>query len=151
MIDASLDVTTKDDMYCNLLIGQFEAYIEEELFQTLCPGLDNNPSDALDRVSQEVTNALGNKIYLTIHAYFTNIFTALQCMTGLLDKDICLYAVDNMCPDIKDHLELSYTTHRTQQPHDKYSQMIALRDLKTHATLSEKHISNLQKNSPQLY
>ena len=66
-------------------------------------------------------------------------------MTGLLDKDICLYSMDNLSQDIRDHLELSFTAHRTQRPCNKCSQVIALRDLKTHATLSEKHINNLQK------
>ena len=84
------------------------------MFQTLCPGLANNPSDALDFVSQEVTDALGNNTRLTIHAYYTNIFTALRCMTGQLDKDIYSYAVEHMCSDIKDHLELIYLAHRTQ-------------------------------------
>ena len=111
-------------------------YIKEELFQTLCPGLANNPSDALDRVSQEVTDNLGNTTRLTIHAYFTNNFTALQYMIGLLIKDSCIYGVDNMCQDIKDHLELSYTAPQTQRPRDKYSQMIALRDL-------QKSVNNL--------
>ena len=53
--DASLEVQTKDDLFRNSLLGQFETFIKDELFQTLCPGLSNNPSNALDRVAQEVT------------------------------------------------------------------------------------------------
>ena len=52
-------MTIKDGTYRNILLGQFETYIKEELFQTLYPDLANNPSDALDCVSQEVTDALG--------------------------------------------------------------------------------------------
>ena len=81
----------KDDLYRNILLGQFEPYTKEELFQTLCPDFAKNPSDALDRVPQEVTDALGNTTRLSVHAYFTNIFTALQYMTGHLNKDIFLY------------------------------------------------------------
>ena len=81
-------MTAKDDSYCNIFLGQFETFIKEELFQTLCPGLANNPSNALDHVSQEVTDALGNTTRISIMTSFTNIFTALQCMTGLLDNDI---------------------------------------------------------------
>ena len=41
-------------------MGKFDSYIKDELFEILCPGLTNNPSDALDRVTQEVTDAMGN-------------------------------------------------------------------------------------------
>ena len=78
-----------------------------ELFETLCPGLTNNPSDTLDRVAQEVTDSLGNVTHLTIHAYFINIFTAIQCMTGNLDKNICIFVVDSFCKEIRDYLELT--------------------------------------------
>ena len=96
LTDASLGLTIKDDSYHNILLGLFEPYIKDELFQTLYPSLVNNPSNAFDRVSQEVTDALGNVTRLSVHAYFKNIFAALQCITGHLDKDICLYAVDNL-------------------------------------------------------
>ena len=52
-------MTVKDDTYRNVLFGQFETCIKEELFQTLSPGLANNPSDAFDRVSQDVTDPWG--------------------------------------------------------------------------------------------
>ena len=81
-------MTTKDDSYRTILLGKFEPYIKEELFQTLCPGLANNPPGALDRVSQDVTDALGNTTRISVMTSFTNIFTALQCMTVLLDNDI---------------------------------------------------------------
>ena len=100
LTDTSLGLTIKDDSYHNILPGLFEPYIKDELFQTLYPSLVNNPSNALDRVSQEVTDALGNVTCLSVHAYFTNIFIALQYMTGHLNNDNCLYAVENLSQDI---------------------------------------------------
>ena len=85
---SSLDVKTKDDDFRNTLLGVFENYPKDELFETLCPGLTHNPSDVLDRGAQEVTDSLGNVTRLSVHAYFVNIFTAVQCMTGNLDKDV---------------------------------------------------------------
>ena len=52
--NASLDEETKDDDFRNTLLGVFYPYLKNELFETLCPGLNNNPSDALDRISQDV-------------------------------------------------------------------------------------------------
>ena len=141
--NTSLDIRTKDDIFQNILMGKFDKYIRDELFETLCPCLINNPSDALDCVSQEVTDAMGNGTRLTIHAYFTNLFNALTCMPGHIDKDVCLYAVENLCEDVRDHLELTYRSHCQQYPHDKYTQMRTLQILKIQCTLSEKHVYNL--------
>ena len=57
--------------------------------------------------------------------------------------DICIYAMDYLSKTIQDHLKLTYGTHRNQRPHDKYTQMTALRD-KTCVTLAENHINNLR-------
>ena len=140
--NASLNEDTKDDDFRNTLLGVFYPYLKNELFETLCPGLNNNPSDALDRVSQDVTDSNGNSSRLTVHAYFTNIYTALQCMTGTLDNDICTFAVDHMSEDIRNQLLMTYTKHRQQRTRNKYTQMIALKDLKIHATLAEKNVTN---------
>ena len=49
---ASLDIHTKDNVFRNNLLGQSKNFIKEELFETLYPGLTNDPSDALGRISQ---------------------------------------------------------------------------------------------------
>ena len=77
----SLDIQTKDCVFRNNLLGQFENFIKDELFETLCPGLTNNPSDALDRVAQEVTESLGNVTCLTIHTHFTNSYSVYDWQT----------------------------------------------------------------------
>ena len=87
---------------------------------------------------------MGNQTRLTIHTYFTNIFNALTCMPGHIDKYVCLYAVQHLCNDVRNHLELTYRGHRQQRPRDKYTQMGALQVLKTQCTLSEKHVNNLR-------
>ena len=99
LTNVSLNVTSKDDTYHNVLLGLFKPYVKEELFKPFVLALPY-PSNSLDRITQEVTDSLGNTMRISVHTYFTNIFTALQCMTGHLDKDICLYAVENLCQDI---------------------------------------------------
>ena len=81
-------------------MGKFDTYIKDDFFETLCPSLTNNPSDALNRLSQEVTDAMGNWTRLTIHAYFTNISNAPRYMPGHIDKDVCLYAVHHLCDNV---------------------------------------------------
>ena len=93
-----LDTDGKDDRFRETLMVRFHKYIKDQIFETLCPGLENDPSDTLKRVKQEVTDDLGNVTRLSVHTYFVNILTAVQCMPGDLEEDICAFAVKHMIP-----------------------------------------------------
>ena len=141
-IDTTINYDTKDTLLRNNILGKFNTYLKDELFEALCPGITQNPSDALTRVAQVVTDSMGNKVTLTIHAYFTNILNALQCVTGELDQDICLFAVEHMETSIRAQLQTTYKDARANRPRNQYAQMRALKALKILATDAETHVNN---------
>ena len=57
-IDTTISYETKDSILRNNILGMFNTYLQDELFDSLCPGLTQNPSDALNRVAQVVKEGL---------------------------------------------------------------------------------------------
>ena len=138
-----LDTDGKDNRFRENLMVRCNKYIKDQIFETLCPGLENDPSDTLKRVKQAVTDDLGNVTRLSVHTYFANILTAVQCMPGDLEEDICVFAMRNMIKEVREQVLLTYKRHLTIRPKTKFVQITALKELKIIATIAERQIMQI--------
>ena len=71
-----------------------------------------------------------------------DLFQASGCMgTNNFETDIVRHAVDNLHPDINNHLEASYDGHLDEKSRDSLTQTKALQLLLIEATKAEKAVN----------
>ena len=152
MAHATLDYDTKDDLYRDDVININKAFLEAQIFETLCPGMVNRPTDVIKCIKQNYTDTCGNSATLSVQTYFANLFIGMSCMKrDSLDMDLVAYAVENTDNDIKTEMETTYLDHLCPLPRDSRSQMRGLQALQKHAAISEKKVVNtlelIQRNT----
>ena len=94
-------------------------------------------------VKQVTTDENGKVARLPIQIYFTNIMIAMNCMGRMPYKiDVVNYAVDNMDPDVKAEMELTYTGHLAARTRDPITQTRAIQAFLIAASAAERKVIN---------
>ena len=118
--------------------------IKDAFFMVTCPNTVNKPSAALEAITQDYTDALGNTITLSVQVYFQRVCQAIRAMGQSFSYCAVAHFVSNLSPRIKKEVEAGWQGHQGTLARDSVSQMKLLRQAQVEATKAEATIGNIQ-------
>ena len=81
-----------------------------------------------------------------MNEFFIQMINASVTLThGNFEVDLVQHAMDNMDPEVKNHVEGTYTGHLGVRARDKITQIRALQSLQGHAEQSESQVIGTRK------
>ena len=140
---ATLDTETKVDELHKPVVGSCRGCLQNNIFKTICPNIAYRPSMTLDNVKQVKEDANENKIRIPMNEIFIRMVNAsVTVMHYNFEVDLVQHVMDNMDPEVKTHLEGTYTGHLGVRARDKITQICALQvlQLQSHAEQSESQV-----------
>ena len=103
---ATLDTKTKADELHELVVGSCLGWLQSNVFKTICPNTAYRPSMTLNNVKQVKEDANGNKVRIPMNEFFIQMINASVTLThNNFEVDLIQHAMDNMDPEVKNHLE----------------------------------------------
>ena len=124
---ATLDTIKMDDFLKDQFIDGCMKYLQDQVFSMACPGLAYRPSNALLDVKQIFDDDNGNEQRLSMNQFFIAMYSAAGSMSKkAFEVDLVQHAMDNMDPEVKIHVEITYTDHLKQRERDNVTQTRAL-------------------------
>jgi hypothetical protein len=116
LTSAKMDSTNIEAEISSKIIHIATPLVLESLFDQLCPGYLKEPHAALDHVRQTYNDANGNKVFLSVYNYYTQILAASRPFIDMetLPVSVCQAFIDGF-----DQISLSgisYTLPQLQYP-----------------------------------
>ena len=143
---ATLDTIKKDDLLKELFVDGCMKYLQDQIFSMSCPGLAYRPSNTLLDVKQIFQDDAGNPQRLSMNQFFIAMYGAAGSMSKKsFEVDLVTHAMDNMDPEVRVHVESTYTDHLKHRERDNVTQTRALQSLQKAAEASETQIMSLRR------
>ena len=97
---ATVNTTTLPDIFQERVLETAWDFIKTLIFNSICPGVQDRPSTALEAVSQDYKDANGNITSYSVQAYYGHVMNALRAfgMRPTYDYDAVTHFVNNLSP-----------------------------------------------------